>query len=108
MLDETRYQRLADTTLKKIERALGNFDPDALDCEFAGDVLTRTIRQSSKCIVNTQRPTRQLWVAAGARGWHFSYDEARELWIDDKRPDVELFAQLGRIVKEGAGLDVSF
>jgi CyaY protein len=108
MLDEARYQKLADATLRKIEGALGDFDPDDLDCELAGDVLTLTFKGKSKCIINTQRPTRQIWVAATARAWHFSYDEAKGVWISDKEPNVELFAQLVRIVKDGAGLDARF
>jgi CyaY protein len=107
MLDEPRYQKLADAALRRIERALGDFDPDTLDCEIAGDVLTITLRGASKCIVNTQRPTRQLWLAANARAWHFSYDEATDRWLDDKGRGIELYSQIAQIVREGAGLDVT-
>jgi CyaY protein len=108
MLDEARYQKLADAAFRKIERVLGDFDPDILDCELSGDVVTITMQGKAKCIVNTQRPTRQIWVAASARAWHFSYDENQDAWRDDKRPEVELFAQLVRIVKDGAGVDAAF
>jgi CyaY protein len=108
MLDEPRYQKLADAALHRIERAAGDFDPDVVDCELAGDVLTITLRGKTKCIVNTQRPTRQIWVAAAARAWHFSYDETKDRWYDDKQPENELFAQLARILKDHAGVDVAF
>jgi CyaY protein len=108
MLDEARYQKLADTALRTIERTLGDFDPDEIDCELAGDVLTLTFPGNRKCVVNTQRPTRQIWVAASARAWHFSYDEGKDRWIDNKRPEVELFGQIAEIVREATGKSVGF
>ena len=106
-MDEARYQQLADVALRRIERALGDHDPDEVDCELAGDVLSLTFRGGKKCVVNTQRPTRQIWVAANARAWHFSYDEATGAWVDDKDRAVELFGQIARIVKDAAGATVS-
>src|SRR6516165_67031 len=105
MLDEPTYQKLADEVMRRLERTYGDLDPDLVDCELAGDVLTFTLRGKTKCIVNTQRPTRQLWVAAAARAWHFSYDEANDRWYDDKDSANELFATVRRIVKEHAGVD---
>ncbi len=102
-MDETRYQKLADVALRRIERALGDEDPDEIDCELVGDVLSVTFKGGKKCVVNTQRPTRQIWVAANARAWHFSYDDAKDAWFDDKDAAVELFAQLARIVKDASG-----
>ncbi len=107
MLDESRYEKLADVAMHRIERALGDFDPSEIDCELAGDVLTVTFRDKKKCIVNTQRPTRQIWVAANARAWHFSYDEAKDRWFDDKNAETELFVQISRIVKDAVGVDVT-
>jgi CyaY protein len=107
MLDESRYQKIAEVAFRRIERALGDLDPDEVDCEVAGDVLTITLKGKTKCIVNTQRPTRQIWVAASARAWHFSYDDASDRWCDDKRPEIELFDQIARIVNDATGTQVS-
>jgi CyaY protein len=106
-MDESRYQKLADVALARIEKALGDQDPDVIDCERAGDVLSITFTGGKKCIVNTQRPTRQLWVAANARAWHFSYDEGTSAWLDDKDAKIELFTQLGAIVRDAAGAVVA-
>ena len=69
-------------------------------------MLTLTFRDGKKCVVNTQRPTRQIWLAANARAWHFGYDEATSRWLDDKGQGVELFERVAAIVKEHAGVDV--
>ena len=107
-MDETTYQKLADDAFRAIDDAFENTDPDLVDCEIAGDVVTLTLRGGKRCIVNTQRPTRQIWLAANANAWHFSWDEAGRRWIDDKGRGEDLFAALTRIVKEVAGVDVQF
>ena len=107
-MDESTYEKLADQAFRAIGDAFENVDPDLVDCESAGDVLTLTLRGGKKCVVNTQRPARQIWLAAAARAWHFSWDEASRRWIDDKGRGDELFATLARIAHEEAGADVRF
>jgi CyaY protein len=105
-MDESAYSKLTDLAFGVIEDALKDTDPDDVDCERAGDVLTLTFRDKKRCVLNTQRPTRQLWLAANARAWHFSYDEAQTKWLDDKRHTEELFATLAGIIKAQGGVDV--
>jgi len=106
-MDESRYQKIADEILGRIEAMFEDVDADEVDVERAGDVVTLAFRNGKKAVVNTQRPTRQIWLAADARAWHFSFDEASGVWLDDKGKNVELLAQLAAIVKEQANVDVS-
>jgi CyaY protein len=106
-MDESRYQTIAAEALRQIEDMLADVDADDVDVERAGDVLTLTFKGGRKCVVNTQRPTRQIWLAANARAWHFAYDEPTRRWLDDKGQGVELLGQVAAIVKESAGVDVS-
>jgi CyaY protein len=106
-MDESDYQLLADRTFQKLETMLEDVDADDVDVERAGDVITLTFKDGKKAVVNTQRPTRQIWLAANARAWHFDWDAAGSRWLDDKGQGVELFARVAAIVKEHAGLDVS-
>lgn len=109
MMDETTYKHLADAVFRRIEEVLDrDVDSDLVDSERSGDVLTLTFPNKVKCVVNTQRPTRQIWMAARDRAWHFSYDEARSRWVDDKDANGELFATLARVLKEQANVDASF
>ena len=105
-MDDKQYQHLADDALKHIETMLEDVDSDAVDIERAGDVITLTFANKKKCVINTQRPTRQLWLAANARAWHFDYDDAGKTWHDDKGQGVELFAQIAAIVAEHTGVSV--
>lgn len=107
-MDESSYQRLADAAFRAIGDGFENVDPDLVDCEPSGDVVTLTLRGGKKCVVNTQRPARQIWLAANARAWHFSWDPEAHRWMDDKGRGDELFATLRAIVKEATGADVTF
>ena len=107
MMDESRYHKLVGETFRKIENAVIDVDPADIDFDSAGDVMSLTMKNGVKCIVNTQRPVRQIWVAARANAWHFSYDEPTNTWQDDKGRG-ELFATLRAIAKEHAGIDLAF
>ncbi len=108
-MDESTYMTLADRTFRAIEDGLRDTDPDEVDCERAGDVLTLTFKGNRRCVLNTQRPTRQLWLAANAHAWHFSYDETKKRWVDDRHEkghEAELLSTVAGIVKELGGVAV--
>jgi CyaY protein len=105
-VDEKRFQHMADDVFRAVERAFEEVDAEVVDCESSGDVLTLAFKGGKRCVLNTQRPTRQLWLAANARAWHFAHDEATGAWMDDKGQGSELFATIAKIVKELAGIDV--
>ena len=107
-LDESRYLQLAHATFDRIQNALDDVDPSEVDVDSAGDVVTLTLKDGVRCIVNTQRPTKQIWLAARSRAWHFDWDAATERWLDDKDTGAELLTTLQEIVKTGAGIDVKF
>ena len=106
-LDEQRYQHLTDAAFRRIEDAFQEIDVEEVDCERAGDVVTLLFRGGARCIVNTQRPTRQIWLAANARAWHFFYEAESDAWLDDKGSGAELFQTLATVVKDATGLDVT-
>jgi CyaY protein len=107
-MEEKAYLARADDAFRAIGDAIDDLDSELVDCESAGDVITVTFAGGRKCIVNTQRPTRQIWLAANARAWHFSWDDGARLWLDDKGNGDELFATLTRIVRDATGVEVSF
>jgi CyaY protein len=103
MMDESEYQKLVTGTFRKVEDALAEVDPDVVEVTGTGDMVTLQFKSGVKCILNTQRAVRQLWMAARATAWHFSWDGAR--WQDDKGRG-ELWSILGVIVNDLAGQDV--
>jgi CyaY protein len=106
MISESAYLHLVDAVFKRIQDACEPLDPDDVEAVAAGDVLTLTFRDRSRCVLNTQRSTRQIWLAANSRAWHFDLDEATGRWSDDKGRGDELFATLAQIVETNAGVTV--
>jgi CyaY protein len=108
MMDEARYNQLAATVFKRMVAAADGIDPDVLEADSTGDMLTLTAPSREKCIVNTQRAVRQIWVAGRSQGIHFSYDEATGTWKDDKGRGLELFSFVAQVVREISGADFAY
>ncbi|MBL8678106.1 MAG: iron donor protein CyaY [Myxococcales bacterium] len=107
-MEEARYLKLADKTFKRVMDAFDAVDPDVAEAFMAADVLTIAFANGVRCVLNTQRPVRQLWCAARASAWHFDYDEASDTWVSDKNKAEDLFAVLARVTKQEASIDVAF
>jgi len=103
MLEESRYNQLVSAAFKKILAAADRLDPDVLEADSTGDMVTLTAASGEKCVVNTQRAVRQIWVAGKSQGIHFSYDERAGAWRDDKGKGLELFEFVAGVVKEISG-----
>ncbi|ATB32020.1 iron donor protein CyaY [Melittangium boletus] len=103
MMDEATYSGLVAAAFKRILAAADGFDPDVLEADSTGDMLTLTSASREKCIVNTQRAVRQIWVAGGGQGIHFSYEPGQGLWLDDKGKGLELFRFVSDVVRSMSG-----
>jgi CyaY protein len=103
MMDEARYNQLIAVAFRRILAAADAIDPDVLEADSTGDMVTLTSRTREKCIVNTQRAVRQIWVAGKSQGIHFSYDEASGTWKDDKGRGLELFSFVADVVNDLTG-----
>jgi CyaY protein len=108
MMDEARYNQLVAAVFKRMLAAADALDPDVLEAESTGDMLTLTTPSREKCIVNTQRAVRQIWVAGKGQGIHFSYDDVSGTWRDDKGKGLELFSFVAQVVRELSGEDFPY
>ena len=92
---DAEFDRLADGELRRLERAFDAFDPDEVEPSIGGDVLTLTLGNGGKIIINRHRAARQIWMAAQRRAWHFSHDAASNTW---RTGEAELYSQLEQIL----------
>jgi CyaY protein len=88
VLSESEFNALIDETFDALEQALDAIDDD-LDYETSGGVLTVIFANDTRLVFSRQPPTRQLWLAARAGGFHFTYDEAERDWRNTR--DGQLF-----------------
>jgi len=76
-LTEAQFERVADDTLRALERALG--DVDSIEMDLQMGVLTIEFGDGTKYIVNSHRAAKQIWMAAERTAWHFDpRDQGRE------------------------------
>jgi CyaY protein len=97
-MDEQRYLELAKKTFDSILDAFDDVDSEDADIETAGDVIKIAFSDGVVCVLNTQRPVRQIWLAARDRAWHFDWDGTK--WVDDRGSGDELVATIRRICTE--------
>lgn len=102
-MDSGEFNQKVDDTLSAIEDALDVCDAD-LDWDFAGGILTIECGNGSQVIINRQEPTRQIWLAARAGGFHFDYHADENCW---KQDELELFALLNQCLSEQSGETVT-
>ncbi len=101
-MNESEFLAAAERTLDEIEAAVEACDVD-IETTRTGNVLTLELDDGSKIIVNSQTPTRQLWIAAKSGGYHFEWSDGA--WRDT-RDSSELFAALSRLVSAQGGVAV--
>jgi CyaY protein len=96
---QDHFDIIADTELHHLERVLGEFDPDELEVELSQGVLTLTLADDSKIVVNSHHAAGEIWMAAYRQAWHFAPKEegGRIEWRTSKD---ELRSTLGRILGE--------
>jgi CyaY protein len=103
-MNEAEFHQQVTRILLRLEQAVEDSGLD-IDFENAGDILTLEFANGSKIIVNKQAAANQIWVAARAGGFHYSFDADKKLWLNDQNGE-ELFAQLSHLASQQAGVRI--
>lgn len=104
-LEQKAYDRLADECLERVANWLEAFDPDEVDYMTSDGVVTIEFPDGLRYVLNRQAAASQMWFAAGARAWHYNWNEDESLWADD-RDGHELLAKIGEVVSAKLGREV--
>lgn len=100
-MDQEDYLRAADACLERAARWLGAMED--FDVTAGDGLVTVEFDDGARFVLNRQSAARQMWLAAGARAWHYGWDAPRGAWLDD-RDGHELFARLAEVVGEKLGV----
>jgi len=106
-LSDAEYDRRARAVLAAVEAASDRFLQDEvidIDTSRTGGLLELEFPNGSKVVLNTQPPLHELWLAAGAGGFHFR--AVGDRWID--REGRELFDVLSECASTQAGRQLRF
>ena len=101
------YALRADACLKRVERWVTRLDHDDLDCNPGDGLLVLEFEDGTRFVLNRQSAAGQMWLAAGARAWHYNWDEARATWVDD-RDGHDLYGRIAAVVGDKLGRQLAF
>jgi CyaY protein len=104
-MDKQHYAQLADACLEHVAAWLEAFDPDELDYSTSDGVVSLVFADGTRYVLNRQAAASQMWFAAGARAWHYRWDESAQAWVDD-RDGHRLLDNLAAVVSKKLGRPV--
>jgi CyaY protein len=103
---QDHFDLIADAELRHLEAALGELDPDECEVELSQGVLTLTLADDSKIVVNSHHAAGEIWMAAFRQAWHFAPREAAGK-VEWRTQHEELRSTLQRLLTEKLGHLVS-
>lgn len=101
-MNDSEYTVAVSLVFKRLVKAVDALDPDVLEADATGDMVTMTAKSGEKVIVNTQRAVHQIWVAGKGMGVHFSV-QSDGRWLDDKGKGLELLGWVRECVEAASG-----
>jgi len=106
-MDESTFDRRGRDELSYLEEKLGEVDPDDVEINSSDGVLTLTLRDGVRVVINTHRAARQIWMAAVASAWHFDPPTEEDPSAPWRTPDgQELRRTLRDVIRQRIGLEV--
>jgi len=105
MIDPALYHREVAACLSRISAVLDEHED--LDIQIGDGLVTIEFEDGTRFVVNRQSGSHQMWLAAGARAWHYDWDPQQATWVDD-RDGHRLWTRLAEVVSAKLGQPVAF
>jgi CyaY protein len=106
-MDESTFDQRGRDELAYLEERLGEVDPDDVEISTSDGVLTLTLRDGVRVVINTHRAARQIWMAAVASAWHFDPPDDADPERTWRTPDgQELRSTVRSVIRQRIGLEV--
>lgn len=99
-MDAAGFHRRIDETLERVVRGLQTVDE--VEYTASDGLVGIEFDDGSRWVLNRQGGNRQLWLAAGARAWHYDWDAATGTWRDD-RDGHDFWDHLAALLSEKLG-----
>lgn len=93
------YLKMADELFRTVEDKLDEFEEDIDYDKADGKIEIHFENGSSPLVINTQRAIHEIWMAGGARAWHFKWEEKSQKWIAQAEQE-EFYNRLAQLIAE--------
>ena len=107
-MTELEYMDRAEALLSSVETQCDRVNETTeadIDNQRVGGMVTLTFPNRSQIVINLQKPLHEIWMAAKAGGYHYTFDG--QAWQDTKGHG-EFFAHLSQLASEQSGLPLQF
>ena len=106
MKNKEYFARVSEL-FERVEEKLDEFEDD-IDYDPSPDKLMVNFEKSGKkVVINTQRAIKEIWLAGNSRGWHFQFQQEKEIWFANAEQE-EFYQCLANLLSENLGQSVSF
>ena len=84
MIDESQFRQTVSAALKQLLNQFDAIDSDDLDNRLSEGVLQTDFEGGGVFVLSQQVPTRELWLSAFSRAWHFRLESgaAGNRWLE--------------------------
>lgn len=103
LTDERAFRAEVTRTLGALLRQLDELDTDEMDARMSEGNLTVGFEQGGTFMLSQQTPTRELWLSANLKAWHFRWFRGSWVERDSHAPMGEV---LERLFGEKLGIPV--
>ncbi|MDB5108088.1 MAG: Frataxin CyaY, facilitates iron supply for heme synthesis or Fe-S cluster assembly [Candidatus Binatus sp.] len=101
-MDDQTFRERSDASLSRVAKWLEELDPDEVDYSTGDGVVTIEFADGAKFVLSRQAQMKQMWLAAGAHGYHYKWDDSGTTWLDDK-DGHELYPRIAEVVADQVG-----
>ena len=103
--DERIFRADVTALLKSLLQQLDDIDSDDLDPRLSEGNLAVTFESGGTILLSQQTPTRELWLSANLRAWHFKAQDG--VWVE-RDTGAALLEVLSRLFTEKLNLNIHF
>ena len=87
---------------ERVEEKLDEFEDD-IDYDPSPDKLMVNFeKRGKKVVINTQRAIKEIWLAGNSQGWHFQFQQEKEIWFANAEQE-EFYQCLANLLSENLG-----
>ena len=101
-MTESEFNERIDQLFYALELRLDDIDSN-MDYQAGGGVLTVEFESGSTMVFSRQPPTKQLWLATRAGGFHFEFDQALDDWCNTRDRSLDRKSGQGEKVGPSRG-----
>ena len=106
-MENKEYFARVSELFERVEEKLDEFE-DEIDYDHTPDKLMVTFENNGeKVVINTQRAIREIWLAGNSKGWHFQFQQDKNIWFANAEQE-EFYQCLAKLLSKILETSVSF